>query len=60
MWERSSHTLAPLTNITFIKSKFKLTKIKKDDFDEIKQVVARNTLLAYLYFNKTFLNTRQL
>ena len=52
MWERSSHTLAPLTNITFIKYIFKLTKIKKDAFDEIKRVVVRITLLAYPDFNE--------
>ena len=54
MWERHLHTLAPLTNIKFSKVKFKWTKIKQDAFDEIKHIVACNTLLAYLGFNEEF------
>ena len=46
MWERRSHVLAPLTKIMSTKVKFKWTKIEQYDFDEIKQIVARNTLLA--------------
>ena len=40
MWESCSHTLAPLTNITSGKVKFKYTKIKQDAFVEIKRTVA--------------------
>ena len=32
----------------------KWSKIKQDTFDEIKRIVARDTLLAYPDFNKTF------
>ena len=33
IWERCSHTPAPLTKITPSKVKFKWTKIEQDDFD---------------------------
>ena len=52
MWERLSRALVPLTNMTFSKEKIGWTKIKQDAFDKIKQIVARDTLLAYLYFNE--------
>ena len=35
MWSRCSHTLTPLTNITFSKLKFKWTKIEQDAFKAI-------------------------
>ena len=54
MWERRSHTLAPLTKITSNKKKFKWTKIKQDAFDEINRIVARDNLLTYPDFNETF------
>ena len=54
MWEMRSHTLAPLTKITSSKVEFECTKIKQGSFDEIKQIVIRDTLLAYMYFNKAF------
>ena len=34
--------------------KFKWTKIEQDDFEEIKRIVSRDTLLAYPYFNEEF------
>ena len=40
MWPRRSHTLAPLTRLIYIKSKFKWTKVKQDDFDKIKRIMA--------------------
>ena len=33
---------------------FKWTQVKQDAFDEIKRIVARDTLLTYPYFNETF------
>ena len=54
MWERLSHTLAPLTNITSIIVKFKWTKTEKDAFNEIKRVAARDTLFDYPDFNEEF------
>ena len=44
--------LAPLTNITSRKVKFKWTDIKKDAFSKIKRIVARDTLLSYPDFNE--------
>ena len=54
MLPRRSHKLAPLTKITSIKRKFKWMNVEKDALEEIKRIVARDTLLTYLYFNKTF------
>ena len=54
MWPRRPHTLAPLTRITSNKRKFQRKKIEQDAFDEIKWTVARDNLLTYPYFNKTF------
>ena len=52
MWPRRSHMLVPLTILLSIKRKFKYTQVKKDAFDIIKEIVARNTLLTYQDFNK--------
>ena len=44
--------LAPLIKIRYSKVKFKWNKTEQYDFEEIKQIVARDTLLAHLYFNE--------
>ena len=49
-----SHTLAPLTRLTYIKRKFKLAQVEQYAFNEIEHIVARNTLLNYPGFNETF------
>ena len=54
MWPRKSHTLAPLTRLTSIKRKFKWRYVKKYAFEEIKRILARDTLLNYPDFNETF------
>ena len=54
MWARHSHTLAPLSIIAYNKVKFKWTKIEQDAFDEIKWIVAYDTLSTYLDFNEIF------
>ena len=54
MCPRRSHTLTPLTKLTSIKINFKWTQVGQDGFDEIKRIVARNTLLTYPDFNETF------
>ena len=54
MWTRRSHVLAPLTKLTHIKRNFKWMKVEQYDFEEIKRIVARKTLLTYLDFNETF------
>ena len=50
MW---SHKLMPLTRLTSIKWKFKWTEFEQDTFDEMKWIVAHDTLLIYPYFNET-------
>ena len=54
MWERRSHTLVPLTNITCNKVKFKWTKIEQDVLEEIKRILSYNNLLPHPYFNEEF------
>ena len=54
MWPSRSHTLAPLTSLTYIKRKCKWTQVKQDTFNEIKQIMARDTLLTYTDYNQTF------
>ena len=54
MWPRLSHTLATLTKLTSNNRKFKWTKVEQDAFDEIKRIVARDTLLTHPDFNETF------
>ena len=52
MWPRSSHTLAPLTNITSRKVKFKWNRIEQYALDDFKCIVACDTLLDYSDFNE--------
>ena len=52
IWTRRSHTLAPLTRLTSIKSKFKCKQVKQDASEKIKCIVTRNNLLTYPYFNE--------
>ena len=54
MCPKRSHTLAPLTRLTSIKRKFKWKQVKRDTFDNIKRIVARDNVSTYPYFNKTF------
>ena len=46
--------LAPLTELTSRKVKFKWTKIEQDSVNEVKRNVARDASLAYPDFNKEF------
>ena len=46
--------LASLTKITSGKVKFKWTKIENNNLEEIKRIVAHNTLLVYPDFNEEF------
>ena len=54
MWELCLHILTRLTNMTSSKVKFKWTKIKQDTFDEVKRILAHDTLLAYPNFSEEF------
>ena len=52
--ERHQHKLSPLTKIMSSKVTFKWTDIEQDTFDEIKRIVAYDTLLHYQDFNEEF------
>ena len=54
MWETLSRTLAPLSTLTPSKVKFKWNQFELRVFEKIKRIVARNNLLAYPNFNKSF------
>ena len=54
IWPRWSHTLAPLTKLTYINRKIEWMKVEQDAFDEIKRIVAHDNLLTYPDFNETF------
>ena len=53
-WPWRSHMFAPVTKITSNKRNIKWTKIRQDAFDEIKRIVASNTLSTYPDFNELF------
>ena len=54
MWSSWSHMLLPLTILTYIKRKFNWTLVKQDYFNEIKRIVARDTLSTYPDLNEIF------
>ena len=54
MWDRWSHLLHRLTALTSNKVRLKWTDVEQKYFDDIKQAVAQDTLLAYPDFNKRF------
>ena len=54
MWKRCSHTLAPLSALVSAKNTCKWTEECQEAFDEIKRVMARETLLLHPDFNEEF------
>ena len=54
MWPSWSHTLVPLTKLTYINRYSKWMKFDQYDFDKIKRIVACDTLLTYPDFNEAF------
>ena len=54
MWARWSHLLHPLTALTSNKVKFKWNDVEQKAFDDIKNIVAQDTLFAYSDINKSF------
>ena len=55
MWQRRSHILAPLTDLVGKgKKKINWTNIHQKAFDEMKKVMAKETILNYPDFNKVF------
>ena len=54
MWQRCSHTLAPLTKLMSIKRNFEWTQVKQYAFEKINRIVSCDNLLTYPDFNETF------
>jgi len=54
MWPKRSHYLAPLSTLTSKNVKWKWTKEHQDAFDNMKKLIAQETLLTYPDFNKPF------
>src|SRR5210317_433927 len=54
MWPKRSHLLAPLSALTLSKTKWNWTEECQQSFDQMKELIARETLLTYPDFNKPF------
>jgi hypothetical protein len=52
MWQKRSHMLAPLTGLASPLVKYKWGEQQQKAFDEIKQTVSQETLLAFPDFEK--------
>jgi transposase InsO family protein len=54
MWPQRSHLLSPLSSLTSAKTKWEWTKECQTAFDDIKKLIAKETLLTYPNFKKPF------
>jgi hypothetical protein len=54
MWIRRSHLLNPLTALTSKKAKWHRTSEEQKAFEQVKNVIAKDVLLAYLDFTLPF------
>ncbi len=54
MWVRRSHILAPLAALTSKTAKWKWTDTERAAFEDMKRIIAKETLLAYPDFSKPF------
>jgi transposase InsO family protein len=54
MWPQRSHLLAPLSSLTSVKVKWKWTKEHQDAFEQMKALIAKETLLTFPDFSKEF------
>ena len=54
MWDRLSHKLEPLKDLTPSKVNLKWTYVKQKQLEDIRRIFARNAELDYSYFNKQF------
>ena len=54
MWRRRSHLIAPLTELTKKDVPYIWTKEHQKAFEELRQVISKETLLAFPDFNKEF------
>ena len=54
MWPMRSNMLVPLTKLKSIKRYFKCKQVEQGNFDKIKLIVERDTLLTFQDFNEAF------
>jgi transposase InsO family protein len=54
MWPQRSHLLAPLSSLTSVKVKWKWTKEHQQAFDQMKALMAKETLLTFPDFSQEF------
>ena len=54
MWRRRSHILTPLTALQSANAKWQWTVTEQSAFDEIKRIMARETILAFPDFTQPF------
>ncbi len=54
VWPHRAHPLAPLTKLTSDKIPFKWTEEHQQAFDDMKRIIAKETLLTYPNFSKPF------
>jgi RNase H-like domain found in reverse transcriptase len=54
MWPPRSHLLAPLSSLTLAKSKWNWTSECQNAFEDMKRLIAKDTLLTYPNFKKPF------
>ena len=54
MWAKRSEIITPLTMLTSKEAKWEWNDVHQNAFNKIKQIVARETLLAYPDFNKPY------
>jgi hypothetical protein len=54
MWPQRSHLLAPLSSLTSSTAKWDWTEQCQKAFEDMKRLIAKETLLTYPNFNKTF------
>ncbi len=54
VWPHRAHLLAPLSRFTYDKIPFKWTEEHQQAFDDMKRIIAKETLLTYPNFSKPF------
>ena len=54
MWPQRSHFLAPLSSLTSVKVRWKWTAEHQEAFEQMKALIAKETLLTYPDFSKEF------
>ena len=54
VWPMRAHTLAPLSKLTSKNVPYRWKKEHQEAFEEMKRIITKETLLAYLNFNKPF------